>query len=268
MNLLNFKNNAQFNSLRDRMRAEYRELVNENEWEAREAREIEIKIEQGTYAVKNLDEITVDRDGVLRHNGKAVIVYIPDNDTYKYHIADCTALRSMKSKGRYDRYILTRRTDGKFKILPRYRKEYFAPLKICKYCLGEIGYSRDERSVRNFNIAGFFNERNKGIQTSIKKPKYTDLNAPVNSYTNDFNTISAKIKEKRGYTCELCKVNLSFGGAKRFLHTHHVNGRKEDNKETNLKVLCVACHALQPGHAHMKIRDDYKQFVAMYNVAS
>jgi len=48
----------------------------------------------------------------------------------------------------------------------------------------------------------------------------------------------------------------------KYLHVHHRNGQKNDNRDSNLAVMCVACHAEQPMRGHMKFTPDYKAFIA------
>jgi len=49
------------------------------------------------------------------------------------------------------------------------------------------------------------------------------------------------------YRCVTCSIVL-VQAESRFLHVHHRNGQKHDNADTNLKVLCIACHAEEPMH--------------------
>ena len=49
----------------------------------------------------------------------------------------------------------------------------------------------------------------------------------------------------------MCKVDLS--SAPDLLHTHHINGVKNDNAPGNLRVLCASCHRRQPKHQHVHL---------------
>ena len=47
--------------------------------------------------------------------------------------------------------------------------------------------------------------------------------------------------------------DTSFINNKSLLHTHHINGIKEDNDFPNLKVLCLDCHRKEPNHEHLML---------------
>src|SRR5229473_1406916 len=50
----------------------------------------------------------------------------------------------------------------------------------------------------------------------------------------------------------------------RFLHAHHIDADKSDNHSSNIKLLCIRCHALEFQHAHVKENPDYSLFCAKF----
>ena len=72
----------------------------------------------------------------------------------------------------------------------------------------------------------------------------------VQSYTPDHAERSKAYREAANWCCQQCKVDLSTH--RKLLHLHHVNGQPDDHSHNTLRVLCVDCHAQQPGHGHMK----------------
>ena len=69
-----------------------------------------------------------------------------------------------------------------------------------------------------------------------------------NGYPYEFFLVSKELKMKNNYTCQDCGVCLIIRGGRkreghrRYLHAHHINGDKKDNREINLRILCVECH--------------------------
>ncbi len=53
--------------------------------------------------------------------------------------------------------------------------------------------------------------------------------------------------EKRGRACEHCKNN-EWMGVPIPIEFHHKNGNPDDNKETNIQILCSNCHAITLTH--------------------
>lgn len=50
----------------------------------------------------------------------------------------------------------------------------------------------------------------------------------------------------------------------RYLHAHHINGRRDESYDANLRVLCVKCHADQSDHVRLKSSVDYVNFIAKF----
>ena len=63
----------------------------------------------------------------------------------------------------------------------------------------------------------------------------------------------------------------NFATRKARLHTHHINGRKDDNRRENLKVVCDVYHS-KKGHGHMKASarkaelEDYKPTILYHSI--
>lgn len=71
-----------------------------------------------------------------------------------------------------------------------------------------------------------------------------DRDLEVDQYDNEWNSISRKLKDQRGWRCELCGF-VSFGSS--VIHTHHIDQNKMDNSTANLQVLCLICHGKKHG---------------------
>ncbi|TWD54207.1 hypothetical protein FB480_103115 [Agrobacterium vitis] len=208
--------------------------------------------------------------GLLEHDGEQVLLYIKDTKasrnvllneperTKRFHIAECATLRDMREKGRFQRYHITKRFDGKFNCTWFDRDnnqsgEIEAELKVCKNCIQQIGWngydikSPNQDLWKNFDIAEFL----RTYETIFySKPERNDAYTVTADYVRDWPKVSQNYRQSRGWRCDDCGVNLS--EHRKLLHTHHIDGNLGNNRHDNFKALCVLCHEQQPFHAHMK----------------
>ena len=273
MNLPDFSKHVGLNQLRQNMEAELISWNSGEEWNS-----INIdKILVTTGIEITPDEIEPAADGTLEYAGRKVVVYIRDQyrlsdatreQLNRFHVADCVTLQDMRRDDRYERYVVTNRTDGKFIVnfLHDQVKEAERELYVCKYCLGRLNYNGYRRrgdsgrnAIRNyFDLRAFFEKYDSQI---TREPTHTDITAPLNTYSPNWNQISHRYKETRNWECEECGIALGGEDSKRFLHVHHKNGLKNDNGEQNLRALCIGCHAKMPQHQHMKSLPDYREYM-------
>jgi hypothetical protein len=232
-----------------------------------------------------LKDVRVLDDGTLAYKNSRVILYIRDVNQYsrssmktadlpKFHVSDCKKLQDMRSHQRFGRYVVATRDDGNFKLnvmasgsakpAPRIEK-----LNICQFCLGKIRWNGFQHSlpwdarnqiVKSFTLKEFFERYGKTL--IIKEPVHSADTAPLNVYSDDFEAIGERVKRDRNYHCDECRINLRHHP--RFLHTHHKNGEKSDNRPENLGALCIRCHAKEWGHGHMKSLPEYQEFIRMF----
>lgn len=227
-----------------------------------------------------VDEVRVLNDGTHVYKGRRVIVYIRDVAEYggrtsmpKYHLAMCNTLSKMMEAGRFKtRYVVATRDDGLFSI-QRIRGDAAIKsdeqLNVCQQCLDELSYKsfsmrqsveRRREAVERFSIKTFFGEFGRSCVWAI--PKFDAINAPTNVYSPHFYRIAKALKEQRGYRCERanCGIELVEPKNRRFLHAHHLNADKSDNHPTNIKLLCIRCHASEFQHSHVRENPDYGIF--------
>ncbi|HWE06647.1 MAG TPA: hypothetical protein VG274_08065, partial [Rhizomicrobium sp.] len=193
----------------------------------------------------------------------------------KFHVSNCEALQQMKRKSRFERYVVAVRPDGTFRlnlIDGKRKTEELRKLAVCQNCMDKLrfdgfvmGLPRPDRIrlVQSFTLDRFFEKFSKTLLTDI--PQFNSDEAPLNDYAQGFSTKSNFVRAAANWTCQNPKCRAWLGGAhhRRFLHVHHVNGMKCDDESQNHRVLCIACHAEQPSHGHMKRLPEYKQFLAI-----
>lgn len=276
--LPNFLNWAPFNSLRNEMKAP---LTQSFTPEA-DFKPISIPFFERlkTGVDVKIDEVLPHHDGTLAYNGYRVLLYIRDihaiagqADMPKYHFAYCRALEKMRKHARMNKYVVANGDSGEFQVnvMDSEIKTQTVKLNVCQNCLDTIHWKgfdllKMERPSRlklvsEFTLTEFFNAYPRDL-ISVK-PLHTSDTAPLNDYSKNWPTISKNIKMARGFQCQNCNTILKQSDSK-YLHVHHRNGLKYDNSESNLDVLCIACHAEQPLHGHMKATSDYKTFIATH----
>jgi len=282
MRLPNFIGFTPLNELRNKMGAELIEWspgfnwqgFNPDEWRRIQTIGLDVKLE----------EVIPADDGTLEYRGQKVILYIRDQRIslksyrdsgagYRFHVADCSTLQTMRDQGRYERYVVATRKDGKF-IVNRFNfnqlveENVECEIPVCKNCLRCLNYQKYHWETRSkkaqiwesFDLIDFFDKYPSRI---AKFPKYTDQTAPLNTYSPDWAMISTRYKESVNWTCEECGLNLK--DHKSFLHVHHKNGVESDNDRQNLQALCIEHHAQKPNHDHLRNSPDYIRFTRFIN---
>jgi hypothetical protein len=229
-----------------------------------------------------LDDIKFLNDGSIAYKNRRVLLYIRDwrqhgrYESYpKFHITNCQTLEEMTARGRFQRYVVSTRTDGIFNYnlidSNRLKTEKEGELDVCKNCLKALNYNnyRDEitreertKAFKMFDLDEFFIRFTcSPIQIT---PLETNRTAPLSVYPSDWNEKSAGFKKNANWTCEKC--NTSFKGKKpKFLHSHHKNGNIYDNRPSNIEVLCIRCHSKEPYHGFMKESRHYKEYMGLAN---
>lgn len=200
----------------------------------------------------------------------------------KFHFTWCQTLDRMTRDKRFERYVLSRSKSNRFMVEgikidqdknTRYGKEVETVddvrLYPCQNCLNELSYkgfnygqSRESRykQMEKFSIQEYLDE-NDGLLTVMKHlPKTLAKDAKKGGYSKDFPEISRRLREKHNWKCSECGIDMST--KKAGLHVHHVNGQKNDNSESNLRVLCALCHQnVDSFHKTMHIKPDIERFI-------
>lgn len=181
-----------------------------------------------------------------------------NNELPKFHIYFCKTIRHMRKYGRGRRYRASLRNDGTFYIIKDSHSDY-KKLEICANCLEIYNENYDQHDLKsNFNIKNYLNK-------DIVHTDFIDVDLDICSipkiYSKNWSKISHHIKTMNHYVCSNCKYDCSQDRLKKFLHTHHKNADKSDNRKSNLQALCIECHADQFQHGHIKSHLSYKQFI-------
>ena len=213
-------------------------------------------------ATKEVDKYSYDLDN------------IDISSLYKYHIYKCTTISNMFNSGRKHRYKINNRDDGTFHYTFTdsnglvLKTDENQKLNICKNCLKkflQIQFASDN-DVNRFKLENFHKQNHSFFEnidvSNMEKGEY----AKANVYSKLWDQISKQIKTHRNYCCEKCGYIPKTDYEKRFIHTHHKNGDKQNNGEDNLQVLCIKCHSeVDSFHTRIKGSSSYKEFILLNN---
>lgn len=65
----------------------------------------------------------------------------------------------------------------------------------------------------------------------------------TDGYILNWTEISTAYRKSKNWTCERCNFVLTNRAGEQYMHTHHKNYDKTDNRRSNLECLCIECHA-------------------------
>lgn len=107
-------------------------------------------------------------------------------------------------------------------------------LPLCKYCLKMV-----QDAFPSMTTADFVEL----LKNAEDAEPEGDIEVDIFGYTKDWETISRGFRELHDYTCECCGLHITNPYDQHFIHVHHRNGRKIDNRPSNLQCLCLRCHS-------------------------
>lgn len=156
----------------------------------------------------------------------------------RFHIRECPIIKDFINSGtlksEYRRanteLVLVRDMDNNKREVEVYN------LPLCKYCLNmALG-----EYTTNMTSADFV-EILKRADDSYNASRSIEVD--IFGYAKDWEKISLAYRELCEYTCEKCGLHITNPFDQLFMQTHHKNGNKVDNRQSNLQCLCVRCHA-------------------------
>ena len=176
-----------------------------------------------------------------------IFLYMRDYHLVKYgkprmHIRNCQKLQEIGTRS-YRRAntgtVIVNDLDGGGDV-------EVSGLPLCKYCLSilqaeqQFEYGSQMTSVEFEEIL-----KAAGEASDTEEEPDTDLEG----YTWKWQKISEAYRTKKNYTCEICGFIPENRMDRQFIHVHHKDGRKTNNRESNLQCLCIACHSnVNPTH--------------------
>ncbi len=233
--------------------------------------------------ITDIDRVKVDQNLTLLYEGRRVLVYIRDQDVghsgelqaYRYHIADCQTLSQMRDRGRFGRYVVTTRTDGRVVVNLRrpgeseaHKKGYERDLKVCKHCLKALNWKDYKNKFfgrnavwNNFDLKEFF--QHYGSRVSVLPTQAADTapssyNPPRTQRNRETQVRAGKDVLARAsilnWFCYDCGLILEDLGARRWLKVYRAS------EGAQLKNLCLDCFSQKPGKEDIQQTEAFKEF--------
>ena len=176
-----------------------------------------------------------------------IFLYMRDYHLVKYgkprmHICNCQKLQEIGTRS------YRRANTGTVIVnnLDEGREVEVSGLPLCRYCQNillaeqQFEYGRQMTSDEFEQIL-----KEAGEATETGEERDIDLEG----YIWKWKKISDAYRTKKNFTCEICGFTPENRMDRLFIHVHHKDGRKTNNRENNLQCLCIACHSnVNPTH--------------------
>ena len=195
-----------------------------------------------------------EENASLEVNGVKCCAYINKGAEHKYHLFCCATIKGMLASGDYGKYVCTSRDDGWFPVFFKNKgwvREDLVRLEICQYCvsiLRQRSMYRQCFSDEKFSLKLFYQKCQPEIPETTTRVEFV---LGTEEYAPSHQELADRYKKECNYTCQLCKVHVEQFEDRKYLHMHHIDRNKKNNKRENLMILCVICHSEQPRHRHM-----------------
>lgn len=261
-----------FSDIRDNMNIDNKLIVDKNfgkfsfntDWETIEISGITITPLDKNFSIKN-NELFYKNTKVLLYIRDQAMYGQPEDalknykSAYKFHLSWCQTLQTMFNSGKYEKYVVSTRQDDVLLVraIGSNNKVYESEQKlhVCRYCLSTLNYkgyryatkAQKDKIYNEFSLKEFFNVQNSDYSFH-DMPKHDEYSAKTNIYPDNWEHVSELHRKLCHYRCERCGKDCSHDH--KLLHVHHINGNKQDLRQTNLIALCRECHIQE--HPHMR----------------
>lgn len=163
----------------------------------------------------------------------------------RFHICKCNVIEEFIETGGFRQHYVRANSDP-VPVRNRdngYEEVMVKDLPICRACLEKLRENCQDELAEDFDginsslFVKMLKEANG--EEEIKEAQEVD----IFGYTRDWDRISKAYREKKNYTCEKCGLQIDNLYDRQYIHCHHKDFNKLNNKESNLQCLCMRCHA-------------------------
>lgn len=212
----------------------------------------EIRPEEVTLNTISKGQMEFSDEGifVITPNGDKIQVFLYKRDYHlelygkpRFHICKCSTIEDFIENGLFKQHYVRANTDPvPVCDLDNHRHETkVGSLPLCKNCMDMIW------KYGKINSSEFVELLKQVRREEEEETKEVD----IFGYTRDWEQISRDYKKEQDYTCEECGIKIYNAFDQQFIHCHHIDGNKLNNRKSNLRCLCIRCHA-QVDDTHQK----------------
>ena len=205
----------------------------------------EIRPEEVTVDAISRGEIEFTDEGiyVIGPGDERQQVYLYKRDYHlidfgkpRFHICKCATIEDFISRGRFREHYVRANSDPVpvINLDNCNEEEMIDELPLCRNCLSKI------REYGRINSSEFV-EILRQARGEEQEPEVHEVD--IFGYTRDWDEISRNYRENHNYTCEECGLKIDDLFDRQYIHVHHIDANKLNNKESNLKCLCLRCHS-------------------------
>lgn len=178
----------------------------------------------------------------------------------KFHITKCRTIKQQRANNRFNgRYFWHNSNTVTIEDRSTGEVEEDVTLDLCWNC------SQQALGVNYGDTEGFFDTLEKGEIQNFED----EIKVDIFGYPLNWEKISREYRKMKNYACENCGISILDPMGRRFIHTHHRNGNKLDNRKDNLECLCVLCHSsTDERHQHnferRRMKKEVNSFIEKY----
>lgn len=158
----------------------------------------------------------------------------------RFHICKCQTLDGFLARGSFQKEYRRANTETVpvIDMDDGNEDKQISSLPLCKYCINQLR-QQGQAIASSMNSEEFVELLKMAGQSSPKQ----EVEVDIFGYTKDWEQISRAYRESKNYTCERCGIHIENPFDRQFIHVHHKNGNKMDNRLVNLECLCIRCHS-------------------------
>lgn len=163
----------------------------------------------------------------------------------RFHICKCNIIQEFINSGGFNaHYVRANSEPVPVKDLDNfYRIKQISELPLCNYC-------------KRMYIGQYISDSSEFVEllksaNENQTEELQDVELDLFGYTRDWDEISKAYREEHQYTCEKCGLKIEDTYDRQYIHVHHIDKNKLNNRKDNLQCLCLRCHS-QVDDVHRK----------------